>query len=107
MKLSSMQRICFIIGCCFLVLGRCGGAHAQVSSAQLGGAVTDNSGAVITGAHITIVNTGTGATHSAESNATGDFIVPALDPGSYTVTVEAPGFEKALNNVTLTVGDKK
>ena len=54
-----------------------------------------------------VLNTGTGATRGVESNPTGEFIVPALDPGTYTMTVEAPGFEKAVNTVTLTVGDKK
>ena len=107
MKLASMQWIRFAISLCFVGLALCEGAHAQVSSALLGGTVTDNSGAVIAGAHVTVVNTGTGATRTADTNATGDFIIPALDPGSYTVTVNAAGFEKAVNTVTLTVGDKK
>jgi hypothetical protein len=107
MKLASMQWIRFTISFCVLGLALCEGARAQVSSALLGGAVTDNSGAVIAGAHVTVVNTGTGATRTADTNATGDFIIPALDPGSYTVTVYAAGFEKAVNTVTLTVGDKK
>ena len=65
MKLSSMQGIRFVIGCCVLILALCGGAYGQVSSAQLGGAVTDNSGAVIGGAHVTIVNAGTGASFAS------------------------------------------
>ena len=56
---------------------------------------------------MTIVNTGTGANRKAGTNAAGEFMIPALDPGSYTVTVESPGFERAVNSVTLTVGDKK
>lgn len=107
MRISSMPCIRGVIRCCILVLALGGEAYGQVSSAQLGGAISDNSGAVIAGAHVTILNTGTGASRSAESNPTGEFIVPTLDPGTYTVTVEAPGFETAVNTVTLTVGDKK
>ena len=108
MEVSSMQCIRRVICGCVLIVALCGeAAYGQVSSAQLSGAVTDNSGAVIAGAHVTVLNTGTGATRGVESNPTGDFIVPALDPGTYTMTVEAPGFEKAVNTVTLTVGDKK
>src|SRR4051812_21703948 len=111
MERSSMRYLGTIVWCCAVILGMClgtcCGAYAQVSSAQLGGMVTDNSGAVIAGAHVMIVNTGTGASRSVNTNATGEFIMPALDPGSYTVTVDAQGFEKAVNNVTLTIGDKK
>ncbi len=108
MKMSSVQCLRAVI-CCYLamMLGWCCGAYGQVSSAQVGGVVTDHSGAVIAGAHVTLVNTGTGASRSVETNGTGEFIIPAVDPGSYTVTVDAAGFEKAVNTVTLNVGDKK
>jgi hypothetical protein len=107
MKMSSMQCLRSVLCCLLVIFGLGYGAYGQVSSAQLGGLVTDNSGAVIAGAHVTVVNTGTGASRTVDTNGMGDFIIPALDPGSYTVTVDAPGFEKAVNNVTLTVGEKR
>src|SRR3954447_20668822 len=106
MERSNMQYLRSIV-CCVAILWMASGAWGQVSSAQLAGLVTDNSGAVVAGAHVTISNTGTGANRAVDTNGTGEFVIPALDPGSYTVTVDAPGFKKAVNNVTLTVGDKK
>ncbi len=83
-------------------------AHAQVSSAQIAGLVTDSSGAVLPGVSVQIVNQGTNAIRSAQTNQSGDFIVPALEPGDYRITVEAAGFKKiVIDHVTLNVGDKK
>src|SRR5665213_1593302 len=82
--------------------------YAQVSSAQVTGLVTDTSGAVLPGASVLIVNQGTGASRHTETNQSGDFVVPALEPGSYRIAIEATGFKKMVaDNVTLNVGDKK
>ncbi|MGA2569283.1 MAG: TonB-dependent receptor [Terracidiphilus sp.] len=71
------------------------GAMAQLSGkGAITGTVTDKTGAVIAGATITATNTANGVTTVTKSTGAGDFIFANLDPGIYTVTTTAPGFEK-------------
>jgi Carboxypeptidase regulatory-like domain len=108
MRLLGTQYIRFAICLWLTILCYSYAANGQVSSAQIGGVVTDESGAVVPGANVQIVNRGTGASRSVVAGQTGDFIVPALDPGNYRVTINASGFkETVVDNVTLNVGDKK
>jgi hypothetical protein len=98
----------FIVCCGLALLWFLPAAHAQVSSAEIGGVVTDSSGAILPGANVLIVNQGTGAKRSTETNQSGTFVVPALEPGNYRVTVEAASFRKVVaDHVTLNVGDRK
>src|SRR5689334_13748738 len=71
------------------------------------GEVTDSTGAVVPGATVTIVNVATGATNHTTTTSSGDFTVPYLQPGTYQVTVEANGFQKAVaDKVALVVGQQ-
>jgi hypothetical protein len=72
-------------------------AAAQVSSnSSLSGSVIDPSGAVVPGVDVTITNEGTGAVYKTITAENGTFMVPSLNPGTYTVTVDAPGFKQAV-----------
>jgi hypothetical protein len=71
-------------------------APAQVITSRLSGTVTDPQGALIQGATVTVVNDATGAKFTAATSAAGDWDVPALDIGSYTVTISAKGFKTAV-----------
>jgi hypothetical protein len=66
-------------------------AHAQFSSA-IEGTATDQTGAGIPNAKITVINEETNVTYSAASNEAGAFRVSALSEGSYRVDVQAAGF---------------
>ncbi len=55
--------------------------HAQESSAQISGVVTDTSGAALTNASALIVSQDTGATRQVKTNRSGEFSAPALEPG--------------------------
>ncbi len=71
------------------------GANAQQGSAvtgSLNGSVTDSSGALISGATVTL--TGPQGVRTATSDALGRYGVDNLVPGFYDVTAEAPGFKK-------------
>ena len=68
---------------------------AQTYQGRILGLVTDSSGAVVSGAKVTITNTATGVTRALVTAAGGEYVAPNLEPGSYVVTVEAPSFEKA------------
>ena len=72
-------------------------AFGQTTTGSISGTVTDPTGAVVAGATITVINPATGAERSAESNTQGTFDVPALQPGKYTITVDAKGFKKAVS----------
>jgi hypothetical protein len=82
-------------------------AFAQVdySTATLKGTVTDPTGAVISGATVTVANPATGITKTTKTNSDGSYQIPALPPGSYQVTIEASGFSRELvKNLELSVG---
>jgi hypothetical protein len=71
--------------------------HAQ----QLGGingTVTDTTGAVIPGARVTALNASSGFTYNSVTGPAGTFLLINVIPGSYTVMVEAPGFDKFVQN---------
>ncbi len=69
------------------------GAHGQTGSAGLAGAVTDQSGGVIAGAELKVVNEETGASVGTSSNESGHFRVASLIPGTYRIEVSKAGFE--------------
>jgi len=61
------------------------------------GTVRDSSGAVLPGVMITVTNVGTNVSRTAVTNETGDFVVPELIVGQYSVTAELPGFKKEVS----------
>ncbi len=79
-------------------------SHAQAVSGTIVGTVTDASGASVPNAQVTIVLTDQSVTHTSVSNESGNFTEPNLPPGTYRVTVVAPGFKKETqeNIVVLT-----
>src|SRR5262245_7493181 len=58
------------------------------------GTVADQTGAVVPGATITVKNQATGFERVVVSTETGTYVVPALEPGKYTVHCELKGFAK-------------
>lgn len=80
-------------------------ASAQsLISGDITGTVTDQSGAAIPGAAVTIKNTGTGLTKTVKTGAAGDYRVGLLQPGSYTVTVTMSGFQTTRQATAVAVG---
>jgi hypothetical protein len=67
---------------------------AQNTTATLQGTVTDPNGAVIKDAKVTITNTQTGVAQTATTNSEGRYFFVALQPGGYSVSGEAQGFQK-------------
>ncbi|HVB33093.1 MAG TPA: TonB-dependent receptor [Patescibacteria group bacterium] len=79
-------------------------ALAQISSGTILGTVLDPSSAAIPGATVTILNTQTGLTRTATTDAHGAYRFPSVPTGVYTVKVEKSGFQTlTLPNITLTV----
>lgn len=78
-------------------------AIAQSGAGSIQGTVTDATGAVIPGASIHVVNTGTNISVDTKSNATGFYQVPGLFTGRYSVTITAPGMKTYQANLELQV----
>ncbi len=68
---------------------------AQTYQGRILGSVTDPSGAVISGATVTIRNTATGVVRTLTTNAAGDYNAPNLEPGPYVVAAQAASFKRA------------
>ena len=65
----------------------------STTQGAIAGTVFDSTGAVVPGASISIVNNGTNAALALKADGSGYYKAPELQPGNYTVTVTAPGFE--------------
>lgn len=80
--------------CLFIVFATCSATLAQTYQGRILGAVSDQNGAIIKGAKITITNVETGVSRALETTETGDYVAPNLPPGLYKITAEAQGFKR-------------
>ena len=81
--------LCSVLGILLLVSL----SFAQTFNATVVGKVTDANGASVAGASVTITQTATNRAQSAVTNDEGEFVLPQLSPGSYTLRVEANNFK--------------
>ena len=80
--------------------------NAQVTTAAVRGTVSDEQGAALAGADLTITNTGTGYTRSAKSGPDGEYNFPDLPLGSYSIRVTHTGFKsETQTGIVLHVAD--
>ena len=73
-------------------------------SGDLTGTVTDPSGAVVSGATVTLKNDATGASRTTTTNGSGSYRFSLLQPGNYTVTADASGFSKSQSATSIAAG---
>src|SRR5437016_10253979 len=84
-----------------------GWLYAQRDLGTITGTVTDPQGSAVPRAKVTITEDATGLSYTVQTSDTGDYVRPALKPGTYTVTVEAQGFRRAAQrNVVVAGGDR-
>jgi hypothetical protein len=106
-SMKRLQQFCMIAFlCCCLPLAL---ANAQsAASAQISGTVVDPQGAVVPGAKVTATNSATGVQRSVNTTSTGNYTIPNLAPGTYSVKVEAKGFASGgTENIALKLGDQR
>ena len=98
-------RILCLILFCALGVAR---AHAQSTFGNIVGTVTDSAGAAIPNATVTLTNTGTSAQRTAATNGSGEYAFNIIDAGTYTVVVDASGFQKSeTSNLVLLARETK
>ncbi|HLJ24550.1 MAG TPA: carboxypeptidase regulatory-like domain-containing protein [Candidatus Acidoferrales bacterium] len=87
------------------VLLLCVPAFSQGNAGRIMGTVTDQSGGVVAGATVSVVDVARGVTRTLTTDDAGEYNAPNLTPGQYTVRAEAKGFKKLeRQNVALEVG---
>src|SRR4051794_11318526 len=80
---------------------------AQDTRGSISGTISDPQGAVVSGASVLISNLDAGTNTRLVSNRTGYYEAALLLPGSYSITVELPGFKKSVRTgVTLTLSEQ-
>jgi hypothetical protein len=82
----------FWVAVCLLALPL--SSYGQAVSGTLLGTVSDSTGATVANAKVTAMNAATATVYESVTNATGNYTIPSLPPGTYTVTVVAQGFKK-------------
>src|SRR5262245_48325217 len=98
-----LQRLVWMVVCLLIAASP---AYAQGSgSSALSGIVVDSGGGVIPGATVVVKNNATSVTQTVISNSTGNWSLPGLPIGAYTVTVSLSGFKTVvINDVRLLAG---
>src|SRR5690349_23910119 len=85
------------------VLLLCLPLFSQGNFGRILGIVTDQSGGVISGATVTIIDKDRGVARTLATDAAGEYSAPTLIPGTYTVRAEAKGF-KTIDRQNVEVG---
>ena len=101
----SWQVLILFVICAVSVGVRSAYSQATISTGDIVGTVTDQSGAIVPGAKVTITNKATGRQLNLTANSSGLYNSGPLTPGEYTVRVEAPGFSATETSLTVQVNN--
>ena len=103
--LNGVSKIVAVLLCALLLCVSV--IRAQQNTADILGTVTDTSGAVVPGATVTLTNTGTNVTQTAQSNEAGDYTFTLVQVGNYSIKVLATGFKTYVApSVSVSSGDR-
>jgi hypothetical protein len=102
----STRGVILLLAVLALALGSWTSARAQVAgSGNLTGTVTDEKGAAVAGAKVAVRNSGTGIGRDLLTDSAGEFRALQVPPGTYDVTVQAPGFGRVkMTGIHVDVG---
>jgi hypothetical protein len=96
-----------VLAFCLIVLAA-GSLLAQSTFGVILGTVRDSSGALVQGAQVTLVNTGTAAMRAMATDENGSYAFKNIDVGNYALTIAAPNFEKeSLPQIMLTARETR
>ena len=81
--------------------------HAQVNTSTIAGAVMDESGSSVPNAKVVTTIIATGQQRDAVTTGLGEFVLPQLAPGTYRISVTAPGFQTGVvENLSLNIAER-
>ena len=86
------------IGILALTLLACAFSLAQGTTSRVTGVVTDNSGAAVSGATVTLTDEGTNTSVTTQTSESGTYTFDLIQPGKYTIAVEKQGFKKFVSS---------
>jgi outer membrane receptor for ferrienterochelin and colicin len=95
--MSNIKRVFAFVGAWLIA----GALHAQSTTGTISGRVTDAQGLPVPGAVVTVTSPALQGSRTAVTADNGDYILPLLPPGTYTIAVELSGFEKHERTVNL------
>ena len=95
--LSLAVMILFTVGMAF-------GQAVSVNGGSIQGTITDPTGAAVPGASITISSSETGFSKSIATDSAGYYVVGPMNPGSYTILITSPGFQKTQIHTVVQTG---
>ena len=84
----SVLFLCVLVGLCSPLL------YSQATG-SFAGTVSDNSGAVVSGAKVRVTAQSTNVSREATTDDSGHYLIPLLSVAEYTIHIEAPGFRAA------------
>ncbi|GAC1416595.1 MAG: hypothetical protein NVSMB62_06430 [Acidobacteriaceae bacterium] len=86
----------------------CATVHAQFDNGSLLGTVRDSSGAPIANASVRVTNPATSFATDTKTNGSGDYEVPSVKVGVYSIKASATGFSDSIaENITVSVGERQ
>src|SRR5690349_3699511 len=84
------------------------GAKCQLSTGDILGNINDPSGAALPGATIVLTNIQTQERHTVNSDQSGEYVFTLLQPGQYSIEVNAKGFKPSkVSDIALSAGDRR
>jgi hypothetical protein len=97
-SVALITSVCLLLLCSLTVV-----AQSQTTG-RIAGTVTDEKGAALPGAEVTVTNKATGETRTVVADDSGNYVVPLLPPGDYSVAVTVSGFKKFIaDNVKVAI----
>ena len=97
--------LCLVLTTLALFVGQSGLYAQTTTQGAIAGTILDPAGSAVAGANVTIHNKGTNSVVTLTTDAAGYFKAPLVEPGSYSVSVSAPGFAAyRADTVTVAVG---
>ncbi|MEK6410431.1 MAG: carboxypeptidase regulatory-like domain-containing protein [Acidobacteriota bacterium] len=103
--MRNMKKLTFLVVLVLTIRVELVFPQASISTSELRGQVTDQNGAAVAGATITVTDQTRGTTRTATTDENGLYVFLSLPPGTYAMKVEAAGFAaKTISDVQLAVG---
>src|SRR5467141_3964024 len=94
LKMARAGRAINVLGATVGVLLFALSLFAQGNFGRIRGLVTDQSGGVVSGAMVTVIDKDRGVARTLTTDSAGEYSAPTLIPGTYTVRVDANGFKR-------------